>query len=210
MGKYIGSSCRLCRREGEKLFLKGTRCTTHRCAIDRRAYAPGEHGSGGRRVKLSNYGLQLREKQKVKRIYGLYEKQFRTYFTKAAAGEGVTGEVLLQYLERRLDNVVFQLGFCTSRKQARQLVGHGFVYVNDCRVNIPSFLVKQNDEIIVKFKKKGKQTIDDNIKASKDKAVPEWLEVDHAHYKAKVKRFPGRGDIAFPVNEQLIVELYSR
>lgn len=210
MGKYIGSSCRLCRREGEKLFLKGTRCSTHRCAIERRAYAPGEHGSGGRRVKLSNYGLQLREKQKVKRIYGLYEKQFRGYFKKAAAGKGVTGEVLLQFLERRLDNVIYQLGFCTSRQQARQFVGHGFVYVNDRRVNIPSFLTKQNDEIVVKFKKKGKQTVDDNIKACEDRTVPEWLEVDHAHYKAKVKRFPGRDDIAFPVNEQLIVELYSR
>lgn len=210
MGKYIGASCRLCRREGEKLFLKGTRCNTHRCAIDRREYAPGEHGSGGRRVKLSNYGLQLREKQKVKRIYGLYEKQFRNYFTKAAARKGVTGEALLQYLERRLDNVIFQLGFCTSRRAARQMVGHGFIYVNDRRVNIPSFLINQNDEIFVKFKKKGKQNVDDNIKASEDRTVPEWLEVDHAHYRAKVKRFPGRDDIAFPVNEQLIVELYSR
>lgn len=210
MGKYIGSSCRLCRREGEKLFLKGTRCTTHRCAVDRRAYAPGQHGAGGRRTKLSNYGLQLREKQKVKRIYGLYEKQFRNYFIKAATGKGVTGEVLLQFLERRLDNVIFQLGFCTSRRQARQLVGHGFVYVNDQRVNIPSFLVKQNDQIFVKFKKKGKQAVDDNVKANKDRTVPDWLEVDHAHYKAKIKRFPQREDIGFPVNEQLIVELYSR
>lgn len=210
MGKYVGSSCRLCRREGEKLFLKGSRCTTHRCAIERRAYAPGDHGAGGRRVKLSNYGLQLREKQKVKRIYGLYERQFRSYFTKAAARKGVTGEILLQFLERRLDNVIYQLGFCTSRRQARQLVGHGFVYINDHRVNVPSFLVKENDEILVKFKKKGKQAVDDNIKTTEDRAVPEWLEVDPAHYKAKVKRFPGREDITFPVNEQLIVELYSR
>jgi len=209
MGKYIGSSCRLCRREGEKLFLKGTRCTTHRCAVDRRAYAPGDAGSN-RRGKLSNYGLQLREKQKVKRLYGLYEKQFRNYFIKAAAGKGVTGEVLLQFLERRLDNVIFHLGFCTSRRQARQLVSHGFVFVNDRRVNIPSFLTKQNDEIFVKFKKTGKQNVDDCIKASKDRAMPQWLEVDHAHYKAKVKRLPQREDIAFPVNEQLIVELYSR
>lgn len=209
MGKYIGSSCRLCRREGEKLFLKGTRCSTHRCAADRRAYAPGEHGSD-RRTKLSNYGLQLREKQKVKRIYGLYEKQFRNYFTKAARGKGITGEVLLQFLERRLDNVIFQLGFCTSRRQARQLVSHGFVFVNDHRVNIPSFLTKEGDEIFVHFKKKGKQSVDDNIKASKDRAVPEWLEVDHTHYKAKIKRLPERDDVGFPVNEQLIVELYSR
>jgi len=126
MGKYLGSSCRLCRREGEKLFLKGTRCYTHRCAIDRRTYAPGEHGSG-RRMKLSNYGLQLREKQKVKRIYGLYEKQFRNYFYKAARKKGVTGAILLQFLERRLDNVIYQLGFATSRKQARQIVSHQFI-----------------------------------------------------------------------------------
>ncbi len=209
MGKYIGSSCRLCRREGEKLFLKGTRCTTHRCAFDRRSYAPGQHGAG-RRTKLSNYGLQLREKQKVKRTYGLYEKQFRGYFAKAARGKGVTGEVLLQYLERRLDNVIYRLGFCTSRRQARQLVGHGFVFVNDHRVNIPSFLTKQNDEIFIQFKKKGKQSVDDNVKASQDRTVPEWLEVDHAHYKAKVNRLPEREDVGFPVNEQLIVELYSR
>lgn len=209
MGKYIGSSCRLCRREGEKLFLKGTRCMTHRCAVERREYAPGMHGSN-RRTKLSNYGLQLREKQKLKRIYGLYEKQFRRYFEKAARIKGVTGDTLLQYLERRLDNVIYRIGFCTSRRQARQLVGHGFIYVNDRNVNIPSFLTKQNDEIFVKFKKKGKQTVDDNIKASKDRTVPDWLEVDHTHYKAKVKRLPGRDDVGFPVNEQLVVELYSR
>ncbi|MCK5180186.1 MAG: 30S ribosomal protein S4 [Candidatus Omnitrophica bacterium] len=209
MGKYIGSSCRLCRREGEKLFLKGTRCTTHRCAFDRRAYAPGDHGSS-RRTKLSNYGLQLREKQKVKRTYGLYEKQFRNYFAKAARGKGITGEVLLQFLERRLDNVIFRLGFCTSRRQARQLVNHGFVFVNDHRVNIPSFLTKQNDEIFIQFKKKGKQNVDDSIKSTQDRTVPEWLEVDHTHYKAKIKRLPEREDVGFPVNEQLIVELYSR
>lgn len=209
MGKYIGSSCRLCRREGEKLFLKGTRCTTHRCAFDRRSYAPGQHGSS-RRTKLSNYGLQLREKQKVKRTYGLYEKQFRNYFAKAARGKGITGEVLLQFLERRLDNVIYRIGFCTSRRQARQLVSHGFVFVNEQRVNIPSFLTKQNDEIVVQFKKKGKQHVDDNIKITRERAMPEWLEVDHTHYKAKVKRLPERDDVKFPVNEQLIVELYSR
>ena len=209
MGKYIGSSCRLCRREGEKLFLKGSRCTTYRCAFDRRAYAPGEHGSS-RRAKSSNYGLQLREKQKVKRIYGLYEKQFRNYFAKAARGKGITGEVLLQFLERRLDNVIYRLGFCASRRQARQMVNHGFIFVNDHRVNIPSFLTKQNDEIFIQFKKKGKQNVDDSIKALQDRVVPEWLEVDQAHYKAKVKRLPEREDVGFPVNEQLIVELYSR
>jgi len=209
MGKYTGPSCRLCRREGEKLFLKGSRCSTHRCAFDRRSYAPGEHGSS-RRTKLSNYGLQLREKQKVKRIYGLLEKQFKIYFAKAVRKKGVTGSILLQYLERRLDNVVFQSGYCTSRKQARQFVGHGFVLVNDRRVNIPSFLVKADDEITLKFTKKGQQTIKDNLEVTKDKSIPEWLETDQAHFKTKINRLPQRDDIAFPVNEQLIVELYSR
>lgn len=209
MGKYTGSSCRLCRREGEKLFLKGTRCSTHRCALDRRAYSPGQHGNA-RRVKLSNYGLQLREKQKLKRIYGLLEKQFRNYFAKAARRKGVTGTTLLQFLERRLDNVIYQLGFATSRREARQIVSHGFVFVNDRRVNIPSFWVKVNDEISLQFAKKGKKNVEENMEASKDKAVPAWLEVDKSHYKAKVKRLPERDDIGFPVNEQLIVELYSR
>lgn len=209
MGKYTGSSCRLCRREGEKLMLKGTRCGTHRCAIERRAYAPGQHGSN-QRTKLSNYGLQLREKQKLKRIYGVLERQFRIYFEKAASQKGVTGTTLLQSLERRLDSVIYQLGFATTRRQARQMVGHGYVFVNDHCVNIPSFLVKVNDEIFLRFKKKGKKNVDENIKVSKDKAVPGWLEVDREHYKAQVKRLPGREDITFPINEQLIVELYSR
>lgn len=209
MGKYIGSACRLCRREGEKLFLKGTRCYTHRCAVDRRAYAPGQHGSN-KRGKLSNYGLQLREKQKVKRIYGLYERQFRGYFDKATSSKGVTGTVLLQFLERRLDNVLYQLGFASSRKQGRQFVGHAFVYVNDHRVNIPSFLVKPNDEIQIKYSKDSQKFIQDNIEATKDRAVPAWLEVDRTHLKAKVARLPEREDITFPINEQLIVELYSR
>lgn len=209
MGKYVGSSCRLCRREGEKLFLKGARCTTYRCAVERRAYAPGQHGNT-RRTKLSNYGLQMREKQKVKRIYGILEKQFRNYFNEASRRKGVTGTALLQSLERRLDNVIYQIGFATCRKQARQIVNHGYVFVNDRRASIPSFLVKTNDEICIQFKKKGKKTIDENINASKDRAVPGWLEADHSHYKAKVKRMPEREDITFPVNEQLIVELYSR
>lgn len=209
MGKYIGPVCRLCRREGEKLFLKGARCSTHRCSIDRRAYAPGQHGSS-QRVKMSNYGLQLREKQKLKRIYGLYEKQFRNYFAKAVRKKGVTGSILLQFLERRLDNVIYQIGFCSSRKQARQLVGHGFVYVNDCRVNIPSFLVKINDEVSLKFGKTGKKTVEEILDVNKDKKVPSWLEADTAHFKAKVNRLPERDDVMFPVNEQLIIELYSR
>ncbi len=209
MGKYIGASCRLCRREGEKLLLKGTRCGTHRCAFERRSTIPGQQG-GARRMKMSNYGLQLREKQKVKRIYGLYEKQFRSYFEKATRKKGITGSVLLQYLERRLDNVIYQSGFCGSRMQSRQFVGHGHVFVNDRKVNIPSFLVKEGDVIEMRFVKKGLETIKDNVETFKDRAVPGWLDVDKAHYKSNIKRLPERTDIAFPVNEQLIVELYSR
>ena len=208
MARYVGSVCRLCRREGQKLFLKGTRCFTHKCAVERREYAPGQHGN--KRVKLSNYGLQLREKQKLKKIYGLLERQFRNYFEKAAQRKGVTGTTLLQYLERRLDNVIYQLGFATSRREARQLVGHGFVYVNDHCVNIPSFLVKPNDEITLKFQKTGQKAVAENIEATKDRTIPTWLEVDHTHYKAKIKRLPEREDISYPIKEQLIVELYSR
>jgi small subunit ribosomal protein S4 len=209
MGRYIGSVCRLCRREGEKLFLKGTRCYTHRCAVDRRSYAPGQHGAG-QRIKLSNYGIQLREKQKVKRIYGLLEKQFQIYFSKASSKTGNTGFLLLQTLERRLDNVLYQLGFATSRKQGRQIVSHGFVSVNDQCVNIASFQINENDEIQLKFKKKGEKNIKDNLELSKERSVPAWLELDPVHFKAKVKRLPVREDIEIPINEQLIVELYSR
>ena len=199
MGRNLEASCRQCRREGEKLFLKGTRCYTHKCAIDRRAYAPGQHGS--KRVKLSNYGIQLREKQKVKRIYGLQEEQFRLYFAEASRTKGVTGYILLQLLERRLDNVIYQLGFGASRKQARQIVGHGFVYVNDHQVNIPSFSVKLNDEISLKFKSpRGQKLIKDNIEVAKQRVVPAWLEVDYDHFKAKTARLPEREDITFPVN----------
>jgi len=208
MGRALEASCRQCRREGEKLFLKGTRCYTHKCAIDRREYAPGQHGA--KRSKLSNYGLQLREKQKLKRIYGLMEKQFRLYFSKASRAKGVTGHVLLQFLERRLDNVIYQLGFATSRKEARQLVGHGFVHVNDVRVNIPSYLVKPNDEVSFKFKNTGQKGVKENIEASQNRAVPAWLNADKDHFKAKIVRLPEREDIGYAVNEQLIVELYSR
>ena len=208
MGRNLEASCRLCRREGEKLFLKGARCYTEKCAISRREYAPGQHGA--KRVKLSNFGLQLREKQKVKRIYGLMEGQFRNYFAKAARAKGVTGTTLLQYLERRLDNVIFQSGFATSRKEARQIVAHGFVHVNERRVNIPSFLVSTNNEIEVKAVKTGSKNIKENIEASASRSVPAWLEADTTHLKVKVLRLPTREDIQFPVNEQLIVELYSR
>src|SRR3990167_2395456 len=160
MARDTGPNCRQCRREGEKLYLKGARCYTHKCSIDRREYAPGQHGA--KRAKLSNFGLQMREKQKVKRIYGLLERQFRNYFNKAASKKGVTGTTLLQFLERRLDNVIYQAGFATSRKEARQIVSHAFVYVNDRKVNISSFLVKENDEILLKIKESGLKNVKEN------------------------------------------------
>ena len=209
MARDRGANCRQCRREGEKLFLKGTRCFTHKCAIERREYAPGQHGA--KRAKLSNFGLQMREKQKVKRIYGVLERQFRIYFFKAARSKGVTGSMLLQFLERRLDNVIFQLGFATSRSEARQMVSHGFVCVNNKPVNIPSFLMKKDDEIILQVKEgKGLKNTKENIEASAQRKLPAWLDVDKDHFKAKIIRLPQREDIEFPVNEQLIVELYSR
>lgn len=211
MARDLGASCRLCRREGEKLFLKGSRCYTHRCAIERRDYAPGDHGAK-RGSKLSNFGIQMREKQKLKRIYGLLEKQFRLYFAGAVKSKGVTGTILLQSLERRLDNVIYRLGFATSRKQARQIVSHGFVCINDRPVNISSVLVKQNDEVSLRFaaNAKGQKMVNENIEASKSRTAPAWLAVDPAHFKGKVLRLPEREDINFPINEQLIVELYSR
>lgn len=207
MAKDLGSRCVKCRREGEKLFLKGARCGTHRCAFDRRDYAPGQHGAA--RTKLSNYGIQLREKQKVKRIYGLLEKQFRLYFEQATRSKGVTGAKLLQLLERRVDNVVYQLGFAASRRQARQLIGHGFLYINDRRVNIPSYLVKQNDEITLKYNPKIAKLAKEHIEAQ-NPPVPDWLAADVEHFKGKILRLPERDDIRYPVKEQLIVELYSR
>lgn len=211
MGRNLGSSCRQCRREGEKLFLKGTRCYTHRCAIERRDYAPGDHGAK-RTSKLSNFGIQMREKQKLKRIYGLLEKQFRLYFARAVASKGVTGSVLLQFLERRLDNVLYRLNFAASRKQGRQIVSHGFVYLNDRPVNISSVIVKQNDEVSLKFGTdlKGQKLVKENIEALKTRPVPAWLAVDPGNFKGRALRLPEREDINFPINEQLIVELYSR
>jgi small subunit ribosomal protein S4 len=208
MGRDLGPDCRLCRREGEKLFLKGTRCYTHKCAVSRREYAPGQHGA--KKAKLSNFGIQLREKQKVKRIYGVLEKQFRNYFIKAASTKGVTGALLLQFLERRLDSVVFNLGFAKSRSDARQIVSHNHVTVNGRRVNIASYLVKSNDMIEIKTDAKSLNTIKANVEVTKERKVPGWLEADAANCTAKVVRMPLREDISYPVNEQLIVELYSR
>ncbi|MCX5669462.1 MAG: 30S ribosomal protein S4 [Candidatus Omnitrophica bacterium] len=209
MGRYIGAVCRLCRRQGEKLFLKGTKCQTEKCAAAKRAYPPGQHGQG-RRQKLSNYGVQLKEKQKVKRIYGVLERQFRKYFKIASKTKGVTGKVLLQLLERRLDNVVFRMGLGISRSQARQMVRHNLIAVNSRRVNIPSYLVDKDDLVEIKAKDKVKIKIKDNLELSKDRTVPNWLEFSAADMKGKVLRLPEKTDIQQPIQEQLIVELYSK
>lgn len=209
MGRYIDAVCRLCRRQGEKLFLKGTKCSTEKCPANKRAYPPGQHGQG-RRQKLSNYGVQLKEKQKVKRIYGVLEKQFRKYFKIASKTKGVTGKVLLQLLERRLDNVVFRMGLATSRSQARQIVRHNLIAVNSRRVNIPSYLIGKDDVIAIKSKDKVKIKIKDNLELSKDRTVPSWLEFSAAEMKGKVLRLPEKNDIQQPIQEQLIVELYSK
>lgn len=211
MARYKKADCRLCRREGLKLFLKGTRCYTEKCAVSRRAYAPGQHGQGSKRAqKLSNYGLQLREKQKVKRIYGIMEKQFRRYFEIASKTKGVTGKVLLQLLERRLDNVIFQSGFALSRDAARQMVSHGWVYVNQRRVNIPSYLVKPADTIELRPKPKGLEYVRQNLKLFGERTRPAWLEVNLEKLLTKALRLPEREDISLPIQEQLIVELYSK
>lgn len=208
MARYTDAVCRLCRREGEKLFLKGTRCNTPKCAVSKRAYAPGQHGQ--RRTKLSNYGLQLREKQKVKRMYGVLERQFRKYFDIASKTKGVTGKILLQLLERRLDNVIFRLGLGVSRAQARQVVRHNFIYVNSRRVNIPSYLVDKDDIIEVNKKERSQKKARENLELSNDRSVPSWLELDSQELKAKVLRLPEKEDIQQPIQEQLIVELYSK
>ncbi len=205
MARYTGPVCKLCRREGLKLFLKGERCLTEKCAIERRAYPPGQHGRG--RTKQSEYLTQLREKQKARRYYGLLEKQFRGYYEKASRKQGVTGENLLRLLEQRLDNVVYRLGFGASRAQSRQLIRHGHFSVNGRRVTIPSFQVKPGDEISLKHER-AKETIESatDLVAS----VPAWLQADHENLGGKVLRTPERDEIDVPVQEQLIVELYSK
>ncbi len=208
MGRDLGPDCRLCRREGGKLFLKGERCYTHKCAVSRREYAPGQHGL--KRSKLSNFGVQLREKQKIKRIYGVLETQFRNYFLKATATKGVTGHILLQFLERRLDSVLFNSGFAKSRTDGRQIVSHNHVSVNGRRVNIASFMVKPNDIVEIKTDDKSRGQIKANVETAKERKIPGWLEVDAVNLKIKVVRVPTREDVTFTVNEQLVVELYSR
>jgi small subunit ribosomal protein S4 len=206
VARYSGPVCKLCRREGMKLFLKGERCLTEKCAIERRSYPPGEHGRG--RIKQSEYLLQLREKQKARRYYGLLEKQFRTYYTKATKGSGVTGENLLRLLETRLDNVVYRLGFAASRAQARQLVRHGHFTVNGRRVNIPSYQVRPDDTVALRQGSSAEQVVRDATDLTA--AVPPWLQADHDGLSGKVLKQPEREEIDAPVAEQLIVELYSK
>jgi small subunit ribosomal protein S4 len=206
MARYTGPSCRLCRREGEKLFLKGDRCYTDKCALTKRATPPGQHGA--RRVKLSNYGLQLREKQKVKRAYGLIEGQFRETYERAEKMAGVTGENLLRLLELRLDNVVFRMGFANSRKEARQLVNHGHFTVNGKKVDIPSFTVKLGDVITVKEKSVASLKFKDL--QEKSTTTPKWINADLEKLTGTVTTLPERDDIDLPIEEHLIIELYSR
>ncbi|MBE3574812.1 MAG: 30S ribosomal protein S4 [Firmicutes bacterium] len=209
MARYTGPACRLCRRAGEKLFLKGERCYTNKCSIDRRNYGPGQHGQA-RRGKASEYALQMREKQKLRRIYGIMEAQFENYFEKAARKTGVTGEMLLQLLERRLDNVVYRLGFALSRAEARQLVRHGHIQVNGRKVNIPSYLVAAGDEVSVKEASRKIPRMVELSQGFRTRNVPKWLELNPETWTGKVLALPRREDIDMPVEEHLIVEFYSR
>jgi len=209
LARYTGSVCRICRRENLKLFLKGDRCFSDKCAFDRRSYAPGEHGQR-RRGKISDYGVQLREKQKVKRMYGLSEKQFHLLFDSADRSKGITGTNLLVLLERRLDNVVYRLGFANSRTQGRHFVRHNHFLVNGTRVNIPSYLIKVGDEISVGENSKKVQAINDSLEAVVRRSVPQWLELQKDQMKGTMKSFPAREDLTMPMQEQLIVELYSK
>ena len=208
MARYRGSACRLCRRETQKLYLKGDRCFSDKCAVERRNYAPGQHGQS--RGKLSDYGLQLREKQKVRRMYGLAEKQFHLTYLNANRMRGVAGHNLLMLLELRLDNVIYRLGFAASRSQARHWVRHGHVLVNGRRVNIPSFRVKVNDVITLKDKSKEVPQIKEALQNLGRKQIPAWLEVDASQASGTVKALPAREELTIPMQEQLIIELYSR
>ena len=209
MARYTGAVCRLCRREGQKLFLKGDRCYTEKCALERRSYAPGQHGNA-RNKKLSEYGQQLREKQKARRYYGVLESQFEAYFEMATKHKGMTGENLLAILESRLDNVVYRLGFAMSRAEARQLVRHGHFTVDGKRVDIPSFLVKTGMTIELAEKSRGIDKIKGSLEANASRVVPKWLDFDAKNMVAKVVAVPAREDIDLPIEEHLIVELYSK
>ena len=208
MARYTGAVCRLCRREGLKLFLKGERCYTDKCAIERRNYPPGQHGQA--RPKFSEYSIQLREKQKLRRIYGVLEGQFRRYFQMADRAKGVTGETLLQLLERRMDNMVYRMGFATSRSEARQLVRHGHFSVNGRKVNVPSFLTKAGDVVMVTERSKKVARIQEALDLAQRRGVPDWLEVSPDAFTGRVKSIPARSDLTMPINEKLVVELYSK
>ena len=208
MARHTGSVCRLCRREGMKLFLKGDRCFKEKCAFERRGYAPGQHGR--RRSKIQGYGIQLREKQKVKRIYGVLEKQFRNYFASAARKKGITGSNLLQLLERRLDNVVYRLGFASSRAMARQLVAHGHFLVNGRKVDVASSLVGAGNVISLRESSRQNDAIKICLDTAQGRGIPAWLELDVENFQGTVKQLPTREDIMMPIQEQLIVELYSK
>ena len=209
MARYTGAVCRLCRREGQKLFLKGDRCYTDKCALERRAYAPGMHGNA-RNKKLSEYGVQLREKQKARRYYGVLESQFAEYFEMANKRKGMTGENLLSILETRLDNVVYRLGFAMSRAEARQLVRHGHFTVNGKKVNIPSYLVSVGQTIELKDSSRSLDKFKGSLEANGSRVIPKWLDMDKTHNVAKVVAVPQREDIDLPIEEHLIVELYSK
>ena len=209
MARYTGPVCRLCRREGTKLFLKGTKCTSDRCPIEKRNFPPGQHGKD-RKAKIVGYGLQLHEKQKAKRMYFTLEGQFREYYEKANRAAGVTGELLLQQLERRLDNVAFRLGFAISRRQARQVVRHGHVQVNGRKVNIPSYQVNVGDEIAIRESAKKLLIVEQGAQYASQNPVPAWLEMNFETLTGRVLSLPKRKDINLPINEQLIVELYSK
>jgi small subunit ribosomal protein S4 len=209
LANYMGSDCRICRRENVKLFLKGDRCYSDKCAFDRRSYPPGEHGERRGR-KISDYGVQLREKQKIKRIYGLSEKQFHLFFERAERQKGITGANLLAALERRLDNVVYRLGFANSRTQARQLVQHSHFLVNDKKVNIPSLLVRVGDVVEVRERSRKIQLIQDSLDAVVRRGVPQWMDLEKDNLKGVIKSLPVREDLTMPMQEQLVVELYSK
>lgn len=208
MARYSGSLCRICRRETEKLFLKGDRCYTEKCAVERRQYPPGQHGQ--RRGKLSDYGIQLREKQKVRKTYGVLEKPFRKYFERAERKKGVTGEVLLQLLETRLDNIVYRMGFAPNRNSARQLVTHGHFLVNGKKVNIPSCILHAGDLVEVKAASRELDLIKDSLSKIEHRGIPSWVEIDFQNFKGKIMQIPTREEIQLPAQEQLIVELYSK
>ena len=208
MARYIGSVCRLCRREGTKLFLKGDRCYSDKCAFERRHYPPGQHGQA--RPKVTEYGLQLRAKQRVRRVYGVLERQFRLYFEKADRQKGVTGTNLMMLLERRFDNAIYRLGFASTRTEARQLIRHGHFTINGKKVNIPSLLVRVGDQIELREKSRKVQKVIDSLEAVSRRPMPSWLELDKAAFRGSIRALPVRDEITLEMKEQLIVELYSR